>query len=71
MSPSSTAVIVAIAGLLHFPWGYFAGLLAWAFAAFGCLRLPDHRAGTLFAYLVAGSLLNRAAALGIMEMFSF
>ena len=66
---ASVIGVVAIAGLLHFPWGYFAGLIVWAFATFGAMRLPTSRAAVLFAYLAAGSLLNRAAALGVMEMF--
>ena len=50
--------------------GYFAGLIVRALAAFGSLRLPAARAGVLFAYLAVGSLLTRAAALGVIEMLS-
>ena len=66
---ASVIGVVAITSLLHFPWGYFAGLIVWACAAFGSMRLPAARASVLFAYLAVGSLLTRAAALGVMEMF--
>ena len=67
---ATVIVIVANTGVLHFPWGYFAGLIVWAFAAIGSLRLPTARAGALFAHLAVGSLLTRAPALGVMDMFS-
>ena len=38
--------VVAIAGLILFPWGYFADLIVWAFDA---MRLLAARAGVLFA----------------------
>lgn len=58
----------ALTSFIQFPWGYLAGLVVWAVAAFGGLGLSAGRAAVLFAYLAVGSFVTRLLVLGFMEM---
>lgn len=60
--------VTALTSFVPFPFGYLAGLLVWAVAAFGGLGLTAGRAAVLFAYLAASSFLARLVVLGVMEM---
>jgi hypothetical protein len=67
---SAAAVgVTALTSFVPFPFGYLAGLVVWAVAAFGGLSLPAGRAGILFLYLAAGSFAARLVVLGVMDMF--
>lgn len=60
--------VAAVTSFVPFPGGYVAGLLVWAVAAFGGLRLPAVRAVVLFAYLAVSSLVARLVVLGVMDV---
>lgn len=60
---------VSLTSFLHFPLGWAAGLLVWAVGAFAGLGLPAGRAGVLFCYLAAGSLVTRLVVLGVLALF--
>lgn len=59
--------IAALTSFVPFPFGYLAGLVVWAAAAFGGLGLTAGRAAILFAYLAASSFAARLVVLGVME----
>lgn len=58
--------VAALTSFVPFPFGYIAGLVVWAVAAFGGLGLGAGRAAVLFAYLAATSLVARFVVLGVM-----
>jgi hypothetical protein len=66
---TATAAIglAALASFVPFPFGYAAGLVVWAVAAFGGLGLGADRATVLFGYLAATSLVARLVVLGVMS----
>ena len=66
----SLGVVAAVGttGLVPFPAGYVAGVVAWASAAFGFLELPAGRAALLTAYLAAASVVTRLVILGVLDV---
>lgn len=66
--PGAAAAVgaAALTRFVPFPWGYLAGLAAWAAAH--ALGRPPRRAAVLFGYLEAGSLVTRLLVLGVMNL---
>lgn len=66
---TATAAIglTALTSFAPFPYGYIAGLVVWAVAAFGGLGLSVGRAAVLFGYLAVTSLVARFVVLGVMS----
>jgi hypothetical protein len=67
----STATAGAIAAVtltcvIPFPFGYFAGLVAWAAVVYGLLSLPGGRAAALVGYLAVLSVVSRLVVLGVL-----
>ena len=60
--------VVSLTSFIPFPFGYLAGLVVWAVAAFTGLGLSAGRAAVLFLYLAAGSFVTRLVALGVLEL---
>lgn len=61
--------VCALTSFVQFPFGYLAGLVVWAMAAFGGLGLSAGRAAVLFAYLATTSFVARLVVLGFMDLF--
>jgi hypothetical protein len=59
---------VGVTGLMPFPVGYYAGLVAWASAVFGFLELPAGRAAVLTGYLALASIVTRLVVLGVLDV---
>ena len=59
---------VGVTGLMPFPVGYVAGLVAWASAVFGFLELPAGRAAVLTGYLAVASVVTRLVILGVLDV---
>lgn len=60
-------VAVTLTCIIQFPFGYFAGLIAWAGAVYGFLNLPTGQATALVGYLAAWSVLSRLVVLGVLS----
>ena len=58
---------VGVTGLMPFPVGYYAGVVAWA-SAFGLLGLPSGRAAVLTGYLAVASVVTRLVILGVLDV---
>ena len=59
---------VGVTGLMPFPVGYVAGVVAWASAVFGFLELPAGRAAALTGYLAVASIVTRLVILGVLDV---
>jgi hypothetical protein len=59
---------VGVTGLMPFPMGYVAGVVAWASAAFGFFDLPAARAAVLTGYLAVASIVTRLVILGVLDV---
>ena len=59
---------VGVTGLMPFPVGYVAGVIAWASAVFGFLELPAGRAAVLTGYLAVASVVTRLVVLGVLDV---
>jgi hypothetical protein len=59
---------VGVTGLMPFPVGYVAGVIAWASAVFGFLELPAGRAAVLTGYLAVASVVTRLVILGVLDV---
>lgn len=60
--------VASLTSFVPFPYGYVAGLVAWAAAAFGGLGLSAGRAAVQFLYLAASSFVARLVVLGVMDL---
>jgi len=58
---------VTVVSFIPFPLGYFAALVAWGLAVYGCLNLSRCRATVLFGYLAAWSVVTRLVVLGVLS----
>ncbi|WP_171469406.1 hypothetical protein [Frigoriglobus tundricola] len=58
---------VVVTSFVPFPFGYFAALVAWGVAVYGCLNLSGARATALFAYLAGWSVVTRLVVLGVLS----
>jgi hypothetical protein len=58
---------VGATGLIPFPGGYLAAVVAWASAVFGFLELPAGRAAVLTGYLALASVVTRLIVLGVLS----
>jgi hypothetical protein len=59
---------VGATGLMPFPVGYVAGVIAWVSAVFGFLELPAGRAAVLTGYLALASVVTRLVILGVLDV---
>ncbi|QJW94683.1 hypothetical protein [Frigoriglobus tundricola] len=58
---------VVVTSFVPFPFGYFAALVAWGVAVYGCLNLSSARATALFGYLAGWSVVTRLVILGVLS----
>jgi hypothetical protein len=68
-STVSTCAIAAVTvvSFIPMPFGYFAALVAWGTAVYGCLNLPRSRATALFGYFAGWSVVTRLVILGVLS----
>jgi hypothetical protein len=63
---ASVIAAVTVTCVIPFPFGYLAGLVAWASAVYGFLNMPGGRATALVGYLAAFSVVSRLLVLGVL-----